>query len=219
MAVTCTLSNHFKYQAYDAKINLATDSIKVLLMRSGFVFVKDDHAKKINIKGTITRTDISFVASGNHILTVAGDFVAAGFVVGGKIAASGTSNNNTTFTIVTVAAADMTVTESVTGEGAGSSFTLTGADELATAGGYVQDTKVLTSLVLTEDDTNDRAEMTCANVIWTATSGGIGPTPGAIIYDDTSSDDTIIGYIDFGGEQTAPEGADFTISNLKVRLS
>jgi hypothetical protein len=220
MAVTCTLSNHFKYQAYKKQLDLSADSIKVLLARSGFVFNKDDHAKKINIKASISRSDISFESGSKHIHTVAGTFITSGLVATGKVTIGGTASNNGVKTIVSVdSETQMTMSEALTDEGAGAAMTITGADELATGSGYTQDTKVLTGVALAEDDTNDRAEMTCNNIIWTASGGSIGPTPGAILYDDTSSDDSIIGYIDFDGAQTAPDGADFTISNLKIRLS
>jgi len=50
MAVTCTLSNHYKYAKAKKLIDLSADSIKACLMRSGFVFDKDVHATKINFK-------------------------------------------------------------------------------------------------------------------------------------------------------------------------
>jgi hypothetical protein len=92
------------------------------------------------------------------------------------------------------------------------------ASELAEANGYLRDTKVLQNTTMVEDDTNDRGEMTCDNVIWTAAGGSIGPSPGAIIYDDTSSDNTILAYLDFGGDQTAIALANFSILNIKIRL-
>ena len=219
MAVTCVLSNHYKYQKDKGEIDLSADTIKVLLMRTGFVFDKDIHATRKNLKGTITRTDISFVVSGKHILSTAGDFVAAGFVPGGKITVSGSASNDGTLTLVTVAAGDITVSEAVVSEGEGASITITGADELATGNGYTQDTKVLTNQVLTEDDTNDRSELTCDDVDWTAGGGSIGPTPGAMLIDDSTSDDTIIGFINFGAEQTAIDGTHLTITNIKLRNS
>jgi hypothetical protein len=99
--------------------------------------------------------------------------------------------------------------------------TITANDELATNYGYTRDTKTLATLVLTEDDSNDRGEMTCADVTWTASGGTIGPTPGAILYDDTdaTTPDVIIGYLNFGSEQQAAAGADFTLSNIKVRTT
>lgn len=221
MALTCTLSNHFKYRCYKKGVDLSADSIKVLLMVSGFTFNKRTHGKKINVKGTITRTDMSFTSASKHINTVAGDFQAAGFVAGGKILVSGTASNNGTLTIVTVdSATQITVTEAVVNEGAGASMTLTGADEIATANGYTADTMTLTGQALTEDNVNDMAYMSANNVVWTANAGsGIGPTPGAILYDDNDADKAIIGYIDFGGNQTAPNGAQFTISNERIQFA
>jgi len=96
------------------------------------------------------------------------------------------------------------------------------AYELATGNGYTQNTKVLTGVAVTEDDTDDRCEVTWDNVQWTASAGAIGPSPGAIIFDDTVTTptaDPIIGYIDFGGEQTQADGGVATISNIEVRLA
>ena len=99
------------------------------------------------------------------------------------------------------------------------------ASELANGNGYTQNTKTLQATpTVTEDDTNDRVEVTFSDdgtyskdVGWTAASGSIGPSPGAIIYDDTTSDDTIVGYIDFGSDQTATDGNNFTIDGITFR--
>jgi len=96
------------------------------------------------------------------------------------------------------------------------------ASELTTGYGYTKNTKTLGTATVTEDDTNDRCAVTWANVTWTASGGSIGPTPGAIIFDDTVTTptaDPIVGYIDFGGEQTQADGGVATISNIAVRLS
>jgi hypothetical protein len=99
------------------------------------------------------------------------------------------------------------------------------ASELATGFGYTQNTKTLAGVAVTEDDTDDRCEITWSNVTWTAAAGSIGPTPGAIIFDDTVTAggvtvaDPIIGYIDFGGEQTQADGGTATISSIEVRIS
>jgi len=95
------------------------------------------------------------------------------------------------------------------------------ASELATGYGYTRNTKTLSGVAVTEDDTDDRCEVTWSNVTWTASGGSIGPTPGAIIFDDTVTTptaDPIVGYIDFGGEQTQADGGVATISSVKVRL-
>lgn len=93
------------------------------------------------------------------------------------------------------------------------------ASELAAGNGYTAGGATLTGATMTEDDTNDRMEVTYADVTWTASGGSIGPTPGAILYDDTSTDDTVIGYLDFGSDQTASDGADFVIKNITIRLT
>ena len=99
------------------------------------------------------------------------------------------------------------------------------AFELATANGYTIKTKELTGVKVTEDTVNDYCSVVWSNVTWTATGGSIGPTPGAIIIDDTVEADgdevpadPIIGYIDFGGNQTQADGGTATISNIEVRI-
>lgn len=92
-------------------------------------------------------------------------------------------------------------------------------DELADGNGYTTKGEILAGVSVTEDDTDDRAEVTWNNKSWTASGGSIGPTPGAIIIDETATDDPIIGYIDFGGEQTQADGGTCTISNIEVRIS
>ena len=94
------------------------------------------------------------------------------------------------------------------------------ASELAGGNGYTQNTKTLPAATVTEDDTNDRSEVTFAadpDIQWTASGGSIGPSPGAIIMDDTTTDDTIVGYIDFGSDQTATDGGTFTIDSIAIR--
>lgn len=96
------------------------------------------------------------------------------------------------------------------------------ASELSTGNGYTQNTKILAGVAVTEDDTDDRCEVTWDNVTWTASGGSIGPTPGAIIYDDTVTTptaDPIIGFIDFGGDQTQADGGVATIVNVEVRIA
>ena len=96
------------------------------------------------------------------------------------------------------------------------------ASELANANGYSTGGNTLAGVAVTEDDTDDRTEVTWNNTQWTASGGSIGPTPGAIIFDDTPSTpqaDPIVGYIDFSGNQTQADGGVATISNVEVRIS
>lgn len=95
------------------------------------------------------------------------------------------------------------------------------ASELSSGNGYTTGGVTMTGVTITENNTTDLAEITWNNVTWSASGGTIGPTPGAIIYDDTPTTpqaDTIIGYIDFGGEQTEPDGGVATVANPKVTV-
>ena len=96
------------------------------------------------------------------------------------------------------------------------------ASELGTANGYTAGGNTLAGVAVTEDDTDDRTEVTWNNTTWTASGGSIGPTPGAIIYDDTVTSptaDPIVGYIDFGGDQTQSDGGVATIANIEFRIA
>ena len=98
------------------------------------------------------------------------------------------------------------------------------ASELSTGNGYTANTKTLTTLVVTQNDTTDRAEMTCDDITWTASTGNIGPSPGMILFDDdvtASGDivaDVILGYIDFGSEITQSAGGTLTIQNIQIDI-
>jgi hypothetical protein len=93
------------------------------------------------------------------------------------------------------------------------------ADQLATNYGYTQDNKELANKVVTEDDTNDKCSMTCDDVTWTASGGSIGATGAAILYDDTTADDTVIGCIDFGTDYTIPDGSSLQLQDVEVDLA
>jgi hypothetical protein len=93
------------------------------------------------------------------------------------------------------------------------------ANELATGNGYTQGTKTLAGVTVTEDDTNDRCAVAWSNVTWTAGGGAIGPASGAIIYDDTATNDPIVGYLDFAGDYTQPDGGTVTLIGIEVRIS
>lgn len=95
------------------------------------------------------------------------------------------------------------------------------ASELPTGNGYTAGGVTLGGVAVTQDDVNDRTNITWVSPSWTASGGSIGPSPGAIIYDDTVTApvaDAIIGYIDFGGNQSQPAGGIATIANVEVRI-
>lgn len=89
-------------------------------------------------------------------------------------------------------------------------------DQIATGNGYTQDNKALTNQVLTEDDANDRAVMTCDDVTWTASGGSIGPFGAVCFIDTTTSDDTVIGCSDLGADITIPDGFNYDLKNIVI---
>lgn len=92
------------------------------------------------------------------------------------------------------------------------------ASEVANGLGYTTLGNTLSGVAITQNDTLNAAVVTWSNTSWTATGGSIAAV-GAIIYDDTVTDDPIICYIDFGGLLTAVDGAPFTIANISTLIS
>jgi len=225
MAVSAVLSNHFKYQRDKGLINLLTDSIKVLLMRTLFTFNKDSHAALINVKTTSgVISSLTFANTGNTLTRGAGNFITNGFVVGMRITTnSANPNNQGPFLISVLAQSVLTVTDMAGADptlttGTASNVTVTGNDELPTSGGYTADDMVLTGQTLTEDNSADVSVMLCDDVSWTGTPGGFGPAAGAILYDDESTSGyTIIGYLNFGTDQTVAEGASLILEGLGIQ--
>lgn len=86
--------------------------------------ISGDYSAVVTADATITRTDVSFTAATSKITTVAGDF--SGLVAGDKFTLAGSTSNNGTFTIVSVAAdgKSMTVSETVADEAAGDTVTI-----------------------------------------------------------------------------------------------
>jgi len=92
------------------------------------------------------------------------------------------------------------------------------ASEVANGFGYTTGGNTLAGVAVTQNDTDDRVYVTWNNTSWTAAAGDIGPACGAIIYDDTVADDPIVGFIDFLGSYTEPDGGIATIANIKVTI-
>lgn len=88
------------------------------------------------------------------------------------------------------------------------------ADQLSTANGYTQDSKVLAGVAVAEDDTDDRLEVTWSDPVWTASGGAIGPTGALIVYDDTVANDPIVMCIDFGADYTVVDTATFSVKGI-----
>ena len=98
-------------------------------------------------------------------------------------------------------------------------YTDVSGNELGTGNGYTAGGATLAGVSVTEDDVDDRCEVTWSNASWVASGGNIGPACGAIIYDDTHASKCIIGFLDFGADYTQPDGGTATIIAPEVRIS
>ena len=74
-----------------------------------------------------------------------------------------------------------------------------------TAGGYT------VVGALTVQDGSDNVKYDINDPTWTASGGSIIAS-GCVLYDDTTAEDTVVYYFDFGEAKEAADGADFTIS-------
>jgi len=92
------------------------------------------------------------------------------------------------------------------------------ASEQANGFGYTTGGATLTGVAVTQNDTDNRADITWASASWTAAGGDVGPVCGAIIYDDTLTSDPIVGFIDFNGSYTEADGGTASIANIKIRI-
>lgn len=85
-----------------------------------------------------------------------------------------------------------------------------GSVEIANGNGYTTGGQSLTGVTfafgagVTKWDADD--------VSWSASGGTIGVTDGAILYDDSATDDKLVCYIDFGQDESAGDGTDFKIT-------
>ena len=86
----------------------------------------------------------------------------------------------------------------------------TGGTQITTANGYTQDTKELGSVTVTTVSTNG-AKFDANDVVWTATVDGPIEAMGALIYNDTDTNDPPVAWIDFGGTQSAGAETDFRV--------
>ena len=85
-----------------------------------------------------------------------------------------------------------------------------GAVEIAEGNGYLTNGNALTGVTFGWTGTTTRWD--AEDTDWTASGGTIGPTDGAIIYDDSSTGDKLVCYIDFGQEESAGDDTDFKIT-------
>ena len=93
------------------------------------------------------------------------------------------------------------------------------SNQIAGNGGYVQNDKTLSGISISENDTDDRFDATWDDPSWTATDGTFPTTGAAIVYDDTTSDDTVMGCIDFGADHATADGGTLKIEDITYQDS
>lgn len=70
MAVTATLSNHFKYQKNVGNINFSSDTIKIILMNDSFAFNKDTHATLADVTANQLATEYGYTQNDETLANV-----------------------------------------------------------------------------------------------------------------------------------------------------
>ena len=83
--------------------------------------------------------------------------------------------------------------------------------QLSTANGYTQNDKTMT--VTSSAQSSGLYTLIASDVTWTASGGnlGNGSFRYAILYNDTSTNDLLIGYLDYGYLITVASGQTFTL--------
>ena len=80
--------------------------------------------------------------------------------------------------------------------------------QIANGNGYV--TGGATVTVSSSSQSSGTYKLVLADVTWTASGGSIGPFQWVVLYDDTATNDELIGHWDYGSAITVPNGSSFT---------
>ncbi|KWT81136.1 hypothetical protein [Candidatus Magnetominusculus xianensis] len=213
MALKSIASYKAKLAFAEGGINLLTDTLKVILMRSGFSFDPDKHGEKKNVINTFPESAASMTiqVSDNSINYTGGGFDTAGFVVGNKIKFQGSSSFTGTYTIAAITSTKITVSEDITGSDEAASMQVKTVEELTGGYGYTQDAKTLTNKAVA------LAAITITgvgNISFAASSKTITYTVGGIIITALKPGDsiTISGTSGNNGAKTVASITDTTIT-------
>lgn len=93
------------------------------------------------------------------------------------------------------------------------------ASQIATGNGYTQNNIALSGVSILEDDTNDRFIATWSNVTITASGGAIADFGSVIVYDDTTSDKTIVFCSNLDTTVSLSAGLSFIAQNISTVIS
>jgi hypothetical protein len=81
--------------------------------------------------------------------------------------------------------------------------------ELSTGSGYTSGGASVT--ITSSASSLGLYTLIASDVTWTASGGSIGPFRYAVFYNDTASNDELIGYLDYGYSVTVASGQTFTL--------
>ena len=81
--------------------------------------------------------------------------------------------------------------------------------ELSTANGYTAGGATIT--VTSSAQSSGLYTLIASDVSWSASGGSIGPFRWAVVYNDSATNDELIGYIDYGYSITVASGQTFTV--------
>lgn len=81
--------------------------------------------------------------------------------------------------------------------------------ELSTANGYTAGGATVT--ITSSAQSSGLYTLIASDVTWTASGGSIGPFRYAVFYNDTATNDELIGYLDYGYSVTVASGQTFTL--------
>jgi hypothetical protein len=81
--------------------------------------------------------------------------------------------------------------------------------EVANGNGYTTGGAALTSV--TDTDASGTVTLAAANVVFTATTGSVGPLRYAVLYDSTASGTPLISWWDYGSSITLTTGQTLTV--------
>ncbi len=81
--------------------------------------------------------------------------------------------------------------------------------QIANGNGYTTGGTAVT--ITSSAQTTGVYKLVLADVVFTASGGSIGPFRYAVLYDDTSTNDLLIGYYDYGSSLTLADTETFTV--------
>lgn len=93
------------------------------------------------------------------------------------------------------------------------------ASQIITGNGYTQDSITLAGISISEDDTNDRFIATWNNVTIRASGGSIANFGSVIVYDDTTTDKSIIFHTNLDTTITLTDGLSFIAQNIQCIIA